>query len=749
MPGSHGASSSSITPRTLIRGLIRHWWHILGLWLLFSIPALSVIFYAVKPKYEAHGTIKVEPNKPSLYISSGEHGERGFAEKYLRQQMETIVSGKVLTMAINRLEDWPMIRDSEDPIVDLHDALVVENIKDTFLIRVSLRSTNDTEAYKIVKAVIDSYLTQVRAESFAKKDLLTDTYDKELKSLTAEIEKTKSALLALASTGKLQVGQTSTSGDSSVEKEERLKLVGNRVTKEEFDRLRGEYVSTRIELERWEEVLKQKEAEANAASKGAELQDEQKMLADAELDQRIETEFRNDLEVRAIMDETKKYEQERDRIKRISRRRSDPALTGIESKLVELEREYRSLWESKYEEIHNRLLTSDPARGDSTKPLTEVRQLVVELGAKKATLERNLSELDVENKEAQVDAIKAEFEQQKLNTLTSRLNQIETLQKQKEFEATTEQIRIAIEDPVQPPVAPTQNRRGKLMAAVPVVLLFGLLGLFLLWEIKAERVGDPEVLSTRVQSEVFALPPLPSAREVRKMRELENGSDQIDRFIQRLDHLRFAVCGSQSPLNNGRCVLITSAVGGEGKTTLAAQLAARCGNAGMSTLLIDADLRRASLGTLLDIPEGPGLSDVLKGEISAEEAVIPVQGGTFHLLLAGTPLEDVSRILHGESFGSLIGRLRELYDLIVIDSPPVLPVPDALILGQWADGAILASRFDVSRFPQVERARRQLDISGITVLGTVINGMRSADSYYGHYSYTRKKGTQPNPSNAS
>ena len=61
-------------------------------------------------------------------------------------------------------------------------------------------------------------------------------------------------------------------------------------------------------------------------------------------------------------------------------------------------------------------------------------------------------------------------------------------------------------------------------------------------------------------------------------------------------------------------MLITSAIGGEGKTTLAAQLAARCGNAGMSTLLIDADLRRAALCTLLDVPEGPGLSDVLKEE---------------------------------------------------------------------------------------------------------------------------------------
>jgi polysaccharide biosynthesis transport protein len=92
-------------------------------------------------------------------------------------------------------------------------------------------------------------------------------------------------------------------------------------------------------------------------------------------------------------------------------------------------------------------------------------------------------------------------------------------------------------------------------------------------------------------------------------------------------------------------------------------------------------------------------------------------------------------------------QLRQLYDLIIIDSPPVLPVPDALILGRWTDGAVIAARYDISRFPQVERARRQLDNAGITVLGTVINGMRNSDSYYGRYAYSRRRSGQPDSAN--
>ena len=154
--------------------------------------------------------------------------------------------------------------------------------------------------------------------------------------------------------------------------------------------------------------------------------------------------------------------------------------------------------------------------------------------------------------------------------------------------------------------------------------------------------------------------------------------------------------------------MITSATGGEGKTTLSAHLAARCANAGTSTLLIDADMRRASLGRLLDVPVGPGLGDVLAGDIDLDEALITVQAGGFHFLSAGTPGRDPSRVLKSTRLSELIGRLRQTYDLVIIDTPPVLPVADALILGRWADGAVMAARFDASRLPLVERANRQL-----------------------------------------
>jgi capsular exopolysaccharide synthesis family protein len=416
-----------------------------------------------------------------------------------------------------------------------------------------------------------------------------------------------------------------------------------------------------------------------------------------------------------------------------------------EQKFKQLLTDYDKMWEVKYKEIGERLKNSNVVPQGTESVIVTLKRRLESLKSQEAKQHELFAKMIVKKKTVNNDSFEASFVNHQLDILMRREEQVNKHLKELEFESNAENVRVSALDPAVAPKGPTNNKQLKYMAAAPIALLFMILGVFSLLEVRAERVADPDMLSTRVRSEVYALPPLPTARAIRKLSE-PAAADQIEQFIQRLDHLRFAVCGSPSELGKGRCVLITSAVGGEGKTTLAAQLAARCGNAGMSTLLIDADLRRAALCPLLDVPEGPGLSDVLKEEATPDDVVIPVQGGTFYLLRAGTPIQDTNRLFQNRNLGLLIAQLRQFYDLIIIDSPPVLPVPDALILGRWVDGAVLAARYDISRFPQVERARRQLDNAGIPVMGTVINGMRNADSYYGRYSYSRRRSPEPSSS---
>ena len=451
----------------------------------------------------------------------------------------------------------------------------------------------------------------------------------------------------------------------------------------------------------------------------------------------------------ALIKEIKETREQLDRVKAVARLGNDRARRTAEKQYQKLAAEYNELWYDKHDEIRERLqVGASTLRARET--IVELTIRVAELKQKQVQQAALFKELEIEKKKVNDDTFEATLLTHKLKVLLGSADKIKGNLQQLEFEDNTEFFRVVLLDPAVEPKNPTNNKRLKYMAAAPVGILFMVLGLFLLLEIKAERVADPDSLSTRIRSEVYALPPLPTSRSARKL-SAPKADDQIEQLKQRLDHLRFGVCGNAAELGKGRCVLITSAIGGEGKTTLATQLAGRCGNAGMSVLLIDADLRRTDLCRLLDVPEGLGLSDVLKEEAPIEEAVIPVQEGAFYLLRAGTPIEDTSRVLQSvlqsRNFASLIAQLRQTYDLVIIDAPPVLPVPDALILGRWADGAVLAARYDISRFPQVERARRQLDGAGIAVLGTVINGMRHSDTYYGRYSYNRQRSSQPNSSN--
>ena len=279
------------------------------------------------------------------------------------------------------------------------------------------------------------------------------------------------------------------------------------------------------------------------------------------------------------------------------------------------------------------------------------------------------------------------------------------------------------------------------MAATPFGVFAVILALFVLVEVRSGRVADPDDLPSRVRVEVIAVvPPLPSLRPTRALwgsRDEVRARRQLEEFMQSLDHLRVALCANRN--KNGerrRCILITSACSSEGKTTLAAHLAGRCANAGLSTLLIDADLRNPSLSRLLKVPDGPGLSDVLRGEVTAEAAMMVIEaGGGFHLLPAGTPGYDPSRLLQGEQLSRTLAQFRQAFDIVIMDAPPVLLVPDALTIGRCSDGALLAVRYDTSRFPLVERAHRRLAAVGVPVIGAVVNGVRTMESSYGYYSY--------------
>ncbi len=226
---------------------------------------------------------------------------------------------------------------------------------------------------------------------------------------------------------------------------------------------------------------------------------------------------------------------------------------------------------------------------------------------------------------------------------------------------------------------------------------------------------------------VGTLPSMPEA--ARRPLPEANGSypPEESPLLESVDALRTVLLRA-AQTDGIRVVLVASAGGGEGKTSLACHLAASLARGWRNTLLIDADLRNPGASTQLNLPDGPGLSEVLRGETTADETIKPTSLPRLALLPAGKCDAHALQALAQEEVGQILGHLKEDYDFIVIDVSPVLPVPDAMMIGQHADAVILSVLHNVSRLPAIYAAQQRLASIDIPILGAVVTG-ETVNSY--------------------
>jgi capsular exopolysaccharide synthesis family protein len=191
-----------------------------------------------------------------------------------------------------------------------------------------------------------------------------------------------------------------------------------------------------------------------------------------------------------------------------------------------------------------------------------------------------------------------------------------------------------------------------------------------------------------------------------------------------------------------RTLLVTSAGPSEGKTTVAACIAIAMAQAGRRVLLLDCDMRRPRLHKVFGKSKEVGITTALIGDPTIEELAIPTQVPNLHLLTTGPLPPNPAEILHSESFARLLRKLRDSYDCVVIDSPPVVPVTDAAILSNSVDGTVLVVRAFHTSKDLARRAARALHDVGAPLVGTVLNAVDLDRHEYGYkyYYYYRREG---------
>jgi capsular exopolysaccharide synthesis family protein len=193
-----------------------------------------------------------------------------------------------------------------------------------------------------------------------------------------------------------------------------------------------------------------------------------------------------------------------------------------------------------------------------------------------------------------------------------------------------------------------------------------------------------------------------------------------------------------------KTLVLTSALPGEGKTTTAVNLAIALTHRGLNVLLIDADLRKGQVHNLFGIPRAPGLTDVLHGRCDAEIArrVIALEGGrSLSLLTCGAPENSPPALVGSSRMRNLLGQVRDLYNLVIVDSPPVNILTDAALLGTHADGVVLVARAGATDSSALAYAVEQLGHVRAPVLGVVLNDidLKRHGTYDGAYRYVDYK----------
>lgn len=184
-------------------------------------------------------------------------------------------------------------------------------------------------------------------------------------------------------------------------------------------------------------------------------------------------------------------------------------------------------------------------------------------------------------------------------------------------------------------------------------------------------------------------------------------------------------------------VVVTSALASEGKSSTVANLAIACAEVGDRVLLVDADLRQPSIAEYLGIEGSAGLTTVLTGRASFDDVVQPwsIDGRTsLDVLAAGDIPPNPSELLASKAMARFLENIRARYDIILFDSPPLLPVTDAAVLAAGVTGAVILANATKVRRAQFSDAVDAVELVGAKVLGVVLKGVpsKSSNSYYGY-----------------
>jgi succinoglycan biosynthesis transport protein ExoP len=287
---------------------------------------------------------------------------------------------------------------------------------------------------------------------------------------------------------------------------------------------------------------------------------------------------------------------------------------------------------------------------------------------------------------------------------------------------------------IQSGFVPT-TKVGNPVRTIILGVLFGAIlgvGLALLREQADRRLHRPEEVSAAFDAPVLTTVPRSRALK-RNVRFGQLPTEVAEAFRMLQMNLRYA---RKKPV---RSLIVTSSRSGEGKTTIAWNLASAAVTGGLSVVVVEADMRRPTMAERYELEPEPGLVEALQGEITIAEAMqpmLPLQVASLNgnqrylqVLVAGGPSPDPWALMQSDAMGRLLDVLKQHHDLVVVDTPPIPHVADAISLLRHVDGVLVAASVNSTRGPEARRLRDQLYSLDAHVLGVVANHGTTVSGY--------------------
>lgn len=698
--------SAKPNPIELLHAVRRRWPLALGLGLLASGLVAGLLWFFVPVKYEAYALLKISGRQPSIVDKGSSSADEFQLLKATQGQLvasNMVINGVLREPTISRL---PSVQEhSDDPVSWLKSGLMIDFPGDAEIMRIAIKTKRPDDSLKIVDRVVKVYLEEVvendKKQKMAQESKLQTAYD--------------------------QVGTDYQNALNQLSELEKIhKTKGSEAAQ----------LKKRMAVEELNGLMNDRSRVIDALSSNAM----ETMLLETKMggaqtvvppDAIIEMELEKDPTVVQLRQHLTFYQERLGDIRDVTTGGSPTGYAAeIQGKILRLE---ERIAEHKTDR-KPRLLELYASGGSPADPRFPLSMDM--LKKQREHLEKNLADSDekilkkseevtgLETFSAQVSAKKEEIEGKRLHKsdlgiqvdrvkierlAAERITKIEEAMLEGRGDAIRKYVAIAF---------------AMILSFAGVVLAVAIL------EFQSRKVNSVKEVNDGLGIRVIGELPNISGRAFRRVRGGKGQNVLKALMAERIDGTRTALIHTTA-IDPPRVVMVTSAQPHEGKTTTSSQLAASLARSGRRTLLIDADIRNPGVHRVFEMPQDPGLCELLRGEAERDAVIHPTRTANLWLMPAGRCDLRSVQALSGSYLGSAIAALSVQFDYVIIDAGPVLKVADPLLVGQHVDAAIVSVLRDVSKVPQVYEAVERLRSVGITVLGSVVNGVKDDVARHG------------------